>query len=179
MYGQWLDIGIMLVIVLSMLSGVFRGFIKELVAIGVWIAAFWFAIHYVHNLDPYVSPYIQDPSIRLVAEYIIILISFIVLGSIVNLILGLVLTTTGLGGIDRLLGAGFGFLKGVLIISLILLGLKMTPFPFQKYFGDSKMTVQFNPVVSWLEGYVPTVIQKVKQYDPTHGLSFNDIVGDL
>ena len=179
MYGYWLDIGITLAIVLSMVTGLFRGFIRELVAIGVWVAAFWFAAHHINTLDPYVAPYVHDPSIRTAVEYVIILIGFLLMGSVVNAVLGFVLSTSGLGGIDKILGSGFGFLRGVLIISLVLLGIKMTPLPFQKYFGDSKLVAKFNPAVQWLEGYVPAIVQKVKQYDPTAGLSFNGIIGDL
>ena len=41
---QWVDLAIIAVIGLSVLTGLFRGFVKELVALCVWILAIWLGI---------------------------------------------------------------------------------------------------------------------------------------
>ena len=39
----WLDIAIVAIIALSALYGIVRGFIREVLSLAVWVAAFWFA----------------------------------------------------------------------------------------------------------------------------------------
>jgi membrane protein required for colicin V production len=56
---QWVDIAIISVIGLSVLTGLFRGFVKELVALCVWVLAIWLGINYSQSLDPWLQSYIQ------------------------------------------------------------------------------------------------------------------------
>lgn len=167
---QWVDIAIVVIIALSVLTGLFRGFVKELVALCVWVLAIWLGFNYSQNLDPWLSPYIQEQSVRTVIGFIIILFGTLLVGGVVNAILSFILKRAGLSGTDRTLGMGFGFLRGVFIVALIMVAVKMTSLPYQEYSQKSKLYARFDPVVALLYSHLPEFIKQVKAVDKTENL---------
>ncbi|MGL5741706.1 MAG: CvpA family protein [Legionella sp.] len=165
MQFQWVDLIILAVIALSSLTGLFRGFIKELIALGIWVVAIWAAYKYSYALDPWLQGYISDKSASTIVAFVIILIGVLISGGILNALLGLILSGTGLGGMDKLLGAIFGFSRGVFIVSLIIAIMSMTSLPYQKYLQGSRLYPQLLPVVTWIYGYLPKLINQVKSAD--------------
>lgn len=164
---QWVDIAIIAVVTLSVLTGLFRGFVKELVALCVWILAIWLGFHYSQSLDPWLQSYIQEQSARTAVAFIIILFATLFAGGVVNAILSFVLKRAGLSGTDRTLGMGFGFLRGVFIVALIMVAVKMTSLPYQHYAKDSVLYVRFDPVVALIYGHLPEFIKQMKSVDKT------------
>jgi len=162
---SWVDIAIVTIIGLSVLTGLFRGFVKELVALCVWILAIWLGYHYSQSLDPWLKPYIHEQSPRSVVGFIAILFATLLAGGIVNAMLSFILKRAGLSGTDRTLGMGFGFLRGVFIVSLLIVAVKMTSLPYEQYSKDSKLCVKFDPLVVWLLAKMPDVINQVKAVD--------------
>lgn len=167
---QWVDIAIVTVIGLSVLTGLFRGFIKELVALCAWALAIWLGYHYSQSLDPWLQSYIQDQSVRNVAGFIIILFATLFAGGVVNAILSFILKRAGLSGTDRTLGMAFGFVRGVFIVALLMVAVKMTSLPYQEYKQNSKLYAKFDPFVAWLSSKMPEFIGKVKSVDKNEQL---------
>ncbi|HAT8178773.1 TPA: CvpA family protein [Legionella pneumophila] len=167
---QWVDIAIVAIIALSVLTGLFRGFVKELVALCVWILAIWLGFNYSQSLDPWLSSYIQEQSVRTAIGFIIILFATLFVGGVVNAILSFILKRAGLSGTDRTLGMGFGFLRGVFIVALIMVAVKMTSLPYEEYSQKSKLYARFDPVVALLYSHLPEFIKQVKTVDKTENI---------
>ncbi|AMQ27634.1 TPA: CvpA family protein [Legionella pneumophila] len=167
---QWVDIAIVAIIALSVLTGLFRGFVKELVALCVWILAIWLGFNYSQSLDPWLSSYIEEQSVRTAIGFIIILFATLFVGGVVNAILSFILKRAGLSGTDRTLGMGFGFLRGVFIVALIMVAVKMTSLPYQEYSQKSKLYARFDPVVALLYSHLPEFIKQVKTVDKTENI---------
>lgn len=171
MQWGWVDLVIMGIIGLSVITGLLRGFVKELVALCIWVLAIGFAYNYAHSFDPWLKPYITDQSVRTAVGFIIILLASLIAGAIINMFLGMILKRSGLSGTDRLLGMGFGFLRGVFIVALLLMGIQMTSLPHQQYLKDSRLSSQFTPLVSWLKTMMPTFVKQVRAADKDNNLS--------
>lgn len=167
---QWVDIAIVAIIALSVLTGLFRGFVKELVALCVWILAIWLGFNYSQSLDPWLSSYIEEQSVRTAIGFIIILFATLFVGGVVNAILSFILKRAGLSGTDRTLGMGFGFLRGVFIVALIMVAVKLTSLPYQEYSQKSKLYARFDPVVALLYSHLPEFIKQVKAVDKTENI---------
>ncbi|HHT9915637.1 TPA: CvpA family protein [Legionella pneumophila] len=167
---QWVDIAIVAIIALSVLTGLFRGFVKELVALCVWILAIWLGFNYSQSLDPWLSSYIEEQSVRTAIGFIIILFATLFVGGVVNAILSFILKRAGLSGTDRTLGMGFGFLRGVFIVALIMVAVKMTSLPHQEYSQKSKLYARFDPVVALLYSHLPEFIKQAKTVDKTENI---------
>jgi len=166
MAWYWVDIVIVAVVLLSVITGLFRGFVKELIALGVWVFAFWFAYHYGSMLTPWVGKYVHDKTVLTIVEFVIILLASLILGGLINAFIGLLMRKSGLSGTDRLLGMGFGFIRGVFIVAILIVGIRITGMPFEQYSKESKLYTYFDPLVAWLSSYVPEFINHVKTLDP-------------
>jgi membrane protein required for colicin V production len=60
---------------------------------------------------------------------------------------------------------GFGFVRGVFIVALLMVAVKMTSLPYQQYAQESKLYTRFDPVVAVIYGHLPDVIKQVKTVD--------------
>jgi membrane protein required for colicin V production len=117
-YFDYLVIGI---IALSGLIAFFRGFIQEILSLVLWITAFAAAMLLNAYLDPYFIDYIDNPEIRRILTIVTVFVGIIFLGGlIIKLLRGLV-HWSGMGGLDRLLGVLFGFIRGMLLVVVIYL----------------------------------------------------------
>ncbi len=164
---QWVDLAIIAVLGLSVLTGLFRGFVKEVVALCVWVLAIWLGFNHSQQLDPWLHSYIQEQSARSAVAFIIILFGTLLVGGIVNTILSFILKRSGLSGTDRTLGMGFGFIRGVFIVALVMVAVRMTSLPYQEYAQKSTLYSRFDPVVALIYGHLPEVIKKIKEVDMT------------
>lgn len=179
MQFQWVDLIFIVIIGLSSITGLLRGFIKEFIALGVWILAVWAGYNYSGSLNPYLQPYIQDQSIRTIAGFIVVVLGVLIAGGIGNAILGLFLRGSGLGAMDKVLGGVFGFARGVFILSLIFAILSMTSLPYQQYVQSSRVYNQLLPVINWISSSLPGLINKAKQtVSVNESFNFIDITPD-
>lgn len=162
---NWIDISILLVIGLSVITGLLRGFVKEVIALCTWILALWLAYSYSESVEYFLKPYIDDEAARSIIAFIAVLLATLLAGAIVNALLSFILKRSGIGGTDRLLGMGFGFVRGVLIVSLIMMAVKMTSLPYEKFSAESKVYSKFDPIVNSLYVYMPGFIKKLGEID--------------
>lgn len=162
---QWVDLAIICVVGLSVLTGLFRGFVKELVALCVWILAIWLGYHYSESLDPWLQSYIQEKSARTAVAFVMILFATLLVGGIINAILSFILKRAGLSGTDRTMGMVFGFARGVFIVALLMVAVKMTSLPYEAYAQQSQLFARFDPLVAWMYAKVPDFVKQVKTVD--------------
>jgi len=167
MAWHWIDYAIMAIIGLSVLTGLFRGFVKELMALCVWVLAIWLAITYSSVLDPWALPYIKDKTARMIACFIVVLIATLIVGGACNAFMSFILRRSGLSGTDRILGMGFGFVRGIFIVSLGVLVLQSTSLSSTEVTSQSRLLPHFDAVVQWLSGYMPDFIKQIKVFDKT------------
>jgi membrane protein required for colicin V production len=167
---HWVDLAIIAVIGLSVLTGLFRGFVKELVALCVWALAIWLGFNYSQALEPKLANYIQEQSVRTAVAFILILFASLLVGGVINATLSFILKRAGLSGTDRTLGMGFGFIRGVFIVALIMVAVKMTSLPYEHYAQESKLYTHFDPVVAVLYENMPDFIKQVKKVDKTENV---------
>ena len=100
------------IILLSGLIAFFRGFIQESLSLALWIFAFAAAMFLDEYLDPYISVYITNDELKRIASLFIIFTGIIFSGGFAIKIIKNLTHWSGMGGLDRLLGALFGCLRG-------------------------------------------------------------------
>ena len=110
----------------SIITGIYRGFLSEIVSLFSWILAFWSAF----NLDVYLFGYffnfVSSELIQLWLTRLSIIIIILILGSVFNKIFNNYIKLKIPGNL--VLGLSFGFLRGLIFISLIILVIEDTPF---------------------------------------------------
>lgn len=112
------DIAVLLFVGVGAVIGFLRGFVQEMLALLAWISAL-FAIHYLHTpLSAALLPTVGTGSGAAVLAFaLLLLVPYGVVKLVANWLGGKARNSL-LGPIDRVLGFGFGAIKGIIIVVL-------------------------------------------------------------
>ena len=152
---SWLDLAILVVIVLSALISLIRGFVKESISLITWIVAGVIAFRYFSPMSALLEPYIAAPTLRAVAGFAVLFVATLIVGAIVNFIMSQLVSKTGLSGTDKALGVVFGAARGVLIVTIVVLLASLTPMPEADWWRDSASVGIFQQLAEWVKGIIP------------------------
>jgi membrane protein required for colicin V production len=112
------DIAVLLFVGLGAITGFIRGFVQEILALGAWVFAI-FAIRMLHTpLTYWLVPHIGSESGAGVLAFALLMLVPFAAVKIVAKWAGKASRASALGPIDRVLGFGFGAVKGVVIVVL-------------------------------------------------------------
>ncbi|WP_158817976.1 CvpA family protein [Methylocapsa sp. S129] len=112
---SYLDLGLIIIILVSALLSMVRGFTREVLAIGSWAAAAAAAYFFYPNLVPYVTPYIhKEPLPAVISAAVIFFVALIVV-SILTVRISDAILDSKVGALDRSLGFVFGAVRGFLL----------------------------------------------------------------
>lgn len=151
----WIDIAILVILGASVVISVIRGFVKEAMSLVVWIAAFWVAITFSARLSGILAQWISDPMIQRVSAYVILFVITLIIGAIINFIIGQLVKKTGLTGTDRMIGIVFGLTRGVVIVSALIILSGYTTLPQSQVWSDSILIKQVEPAVESVRKILP------------------------
>lgn len=154
------DIAIVLVFALSMGIGLVRGFIVEVMAIVVWIAAVALAYVFGPTLAALFSAEVELSSARIFLGYGLIFVGTLVLGAILIYFLKKLIAGTGLTGTDRLFGMLFGAVRGLVLVVVSILMLGLTPFPGDRWWGESRAIAMAQPMAMRARAWLPEAVAK-------------------
>lgn len=144
------DIVILAVLVLSVLFGLWRGFVAEILALVCWIAAFWVAWMFGGAVATWYGQWLHEANARIVAGYLTCFLGVLAVGALLGWAMRKLLRGGGLSGTDRFLGMLFGFVRGVLLITVAVLVLGFTIAPREPWWRQSQLLPPFSQGAVWL-----------------------------
>lgn len=146
---NWADWAIVIVLTLSSVISLARGFIKEALSLVIWIVALVVANVFSNRLEFLLSDAISTPSLRAITAFVLVFIGVLLIGALLNFCIGLIVKATGLSGTDRLFGMLFGFVRGVFIVILFLIYVPhVVPIKNDPWFQQSSLIPYFSPYES-------------------------------
>ena len=162
---NWADYFIIGLIVLSMLVSLWRGFIKEALSLATWIVAFLVALNFSDVLAQRLTPWVELPSARAVAAFAGLFLIVLILGALVNFLIGQLVSKTGLAGTDRILGTVFGVARGVIIVAVVVMLAGVTPLPRDPWWQASQLMPHFERLALWLADHLPAEVKDNVRFD--------------
>lgn len=160
----WVDFFILGVILVSGLLSLWRGFVKEALSLLTWIAAPVIAILFYEDFAPWFERWVSVPSGRLALAFGILLVLVLILGGLVNYLVGQLVSKTGLTGTDRALGIVFGIARGVMVVGVLVLLAGLTQVPQDPWWKESIFLKHFVDLALWMRSFLPTDIAANIQY---------------
>ncbi|HTT07235.1 MAG TPA: CvpA family protein [Gammaproteobacteria bacterium] len=151
----WVDIGILAVIGISTLISLFRGFVREVLSLVAWVAAFWVAITFSPQLADLLTSKISVPSARTFLAFGALFLATLFAGGLINFLIGKLIKATGLSGTDRMLGIFFGLARGIAIVTVLVLLAGLTPLPKDPWWHESQFIPHFQQLAMILRGLLP------------------------
>lgn len=123
------DIVILAVVALSMLLGLVRGFLGEVLSLICWVAAFWAAWAFGAVAAGWYAGLMPDRVVATVAGYVTCFLAVLVAGALAGWLLRGLLARSHLRGGDHALGALFGLARGAVLVTFAVLVMGFTPVP--------------------------------------------------
>src|SRR3989339_167678 len=163
-FFNWLDYGILSVIILSVVISFFRGFIKETVSLVIWIIAFLIAVKFSPDIGKHFQSSIHSSFISTAIAFVVIFVLILIVGALVNSLIGALIEKTGMHATDRLFGIVFGFARGVLIVGIFLMLVNMTSFDKDSVVKQSSLLPHFQGLATWLQNFVPKEVKNTSDW---------------
>jgi len=134
------DYLVIFVLVASIIISMMRGLAKEVLSLASWVVAFVVANAYAAALAQMLPPVVPGEVLRLIIAFIALFIGVRILMGLLALALGALLDAGGLSIVDRLLGAVFGFGRGLVIVLAAVILCGMTSLPQQAFWKDALLS---------------------------------------
>ena len=139
-----IDIAIVFIVAASGVISMIRGFVKEAMALVIWLSAFVVAMSFKEVVAELLANVIVLASIRQLAAWGILFVGTLLIGAMVNFLLGKLVSSTGLSGTDRTLGLVFGVFRGLLIVlALVIIVPKALPVDQDSWWTASSLIPLF------------------------------------
>ena len=149
------DIAIIVILLISTIIGIFRGFIREILSLASWLIALYVAWTFAEMGATYLEPYISQPPLRIVAAFAGIFIVVLILASIIGYVVYRLFALAGITGVDRSLGAVFGIARGVVIVAILILAAVYMDFATQPWWQGSRLVAYFTPITDFILSLLP------------------------
>lgn len=121
---DWVFLGVLLI---SMVVGAWRGLVFEVVSVLSWIAAFVLAQWFAPQAAELLPMSGAAESIRYAAGFVLVFIAAIFLGGLIAFLVKKLVAAVGLRPADRMLGAAFGVVRGIIVLLALTVVVAMTP----------------------------------------------------
>lgn len=151
------------IVLVSMLFGAIRGFLRESVALLGWLVGLWLAWRYAPLVEPYIGGTLADTELQEWVARIILLLGAVLAAYIIGSLLGYLVQRSGLTlGVDRILGAVFGLVRGAVIVGFAVMLAQAAQMHDETWWKESKLIPVGVEMASVLRGYVETGRQVVE-----------------
>lgn len=150
------DIAFIVIILVSTVISLFRGFVREALSLVTWVVAVWVGIVFADMVAPLFAEWVSRPEVRQVLGFALLFIIVLIVGGLFNHLVSIAVEKSGLSGTDRSLGMVFGMARGVALVTAIVMlgGLATGPSGTGwASWEQSRLVPYFQPLASWMQGF--------------------------
>jgi membrane protein required for colicin V production len=156
----WVDMALLAFLVVSVVVGLLRGFVFELLSLAGWFAAYFAARWFTPELQPHIPLGGPGSALNYGATFACAFLVALVIWSMVARLIRALIRATPLSPIDRLLGAGFGLVRGLVVLLVVATVVGVSPLSHSPAWQRSQGAVWLNAL---LQGLRPVFSNDVSQ----------------
>lgn len=150
MHLLWVDYLILIILVVSGLLGLLRGFIREIFSLLAWVIAVGMAVRFSDMLSVHLQPLIEAVPLRKGAAFCLVLLVVLIVAALLGGLLARLLSGAGLSGTDRLVGLVFGLFRGGILVAVLVLVAGLTPAPRTTWWKEARLIPPFQTAALWV-----------------------------
>ena len=125
---NWLDIVLLVLVAASIIASFRKGFSRELIGLISVIVALFCGLWFYGSAGAFLLPYVSSKEIAHFCGFLLIFVAVLIAGAIVGHVFSRLVKAVGLSLFDRILGAGFGAVRGLLLaVALIVAIVAFSP----------------------------------------------------
>jgi membrane protein required for colicin V production len=117
---NWLDYALLAILLFSVIMSARKGFAREVIGLAAAFAALVLAMWFYGLAGSWLIPYVSSTRVANLLGFLLVVVVVLMCGWILGWIVSRFLRTVGLSFFDRLLGATFGLVRGLLIAMALL-----------------------------------------------------------
>ncbi|MFQ6019137.1 MAG: CvpA family protein [Dehalococcoidia bacterium] len=153
---NWLDILIVVILAWFTFAAFNAGLVREVITLAATVLGIVVAGLYFDELAEDVLVFIDDENAAKAVSFLILLGSLFLMGQLLAFLAKRLVSLLMLGWADRLAGAGFGFLKGLLVVEILLILFVTFPqLDLDDTIADSAIAPLFLDSIPFLLGILP------------------------
>ncbi len=159
------DYAVLLIIGISIVMSMMRGAVREVLAIAGWVAAIYVAKTYATQLLPLLPADIPTESLKILAAHVIVFFWVLLVTSLLTIALSSLIKKISLNWFNRFLGGFFGFVRGLLIVCVLVFLAGLTSFTKDARWTNAMFSAPLEALVKTALPFLPPSVAKHVKYD--------------
>jgi membrane protein required for colicin V production len=131
---DWIFLAVLLI---SLVVGAWRGLVYELLSVVNWIVAFVLAQWFAPVAAQWLPLSNATEVVRYAAGFVLVFVLTLFAGGLLTFLISKLVAAVGLRPVDRVLGAAFGLVRGVILLLAFAVVFGMTPMVKSPWWQDS------------------------------------------
>jgi membrane protein required for colicin V production len=158
---SWVDIALAVFLALSIVVGLLRGFVFEILSLAGWFAAFFAGRWLAPAVQPYVPVGESGSSLNYGVAFACVFLVALVVWSLTARLVRALVRATPLSPVDRVLGAAFGLLRGLVVLLVVATVVGVSPLAGSPAWQHSQGALWLNALLQELR---PMLTNEVSPY---------------
>ncbi len=120
---NWLDFVLLFLVAGSIIASFRQGFSRELIGLVTMIVALFCGLWFYGSTGTFLLPYFSSKGLANFCGFVLVFVGVLIAGAIVGHLFSRLVKAAGLSMFDRILGAGFGAVRGLLLAVVVILAI--------------------------------------------------------
>lgn len=160
----WFDLAVLVIVGLSLLLGLVRGVVRELLSLISWLVALLLARQLASAAAAWLPASIQPEGVRHAAGFVLVVVGVLLALGLLSLVLSALVKAAGLSFADRVFGAIFGLVRGLLIVFIAVLVAGLTGIPREPGWRGSVTASTFEAAAAMVQPWLPAQVRDRIKY---------------
>lgn len=150
-----IDMVLGVIILVSALLGLLRGFVAIVVGTLSWLLAGWATFQFGGSAARWIADGKHPSATESFGGYAMVFVGVLITVAVIGMVIRAGVDAVRLGGMDRMLGFGLGVVRGGFLASVLVLLMSFTPLPREPAWRQSVLMPMLSPGAGWMRAQLP------------------------